>query len=40
MVASNMQGTNIILQVPQDSANPAGKELISWVEKMKKSYDF
>jgi len=32
-------GTNVVLQVPRDNANPTEKGLISWVDHMELNYD-
>jgi hypothetical protein len=34
-----MWGTGIVIQVPRDNVNPAGKKLISRVDHMVLSYD-
>jgi hypothetical protein len=33
------RGTDIVLQVPQDNANPIGKGLISWVDYIELNYN-
>jgi hypothetical protein len=32
-------GTGVVLHVPQNSSNPVGKGLISWVDHMELNYD-
>jgi len=39
LICVQYPGLGVVLQIPWDNANPAKKELISWVNHMKNSYD-